>query len=179
MNFLKYISNYKPAELSLSSWKEYRIPELFVIEQSDGDNQAQRLDEGDIPLISSGSYNNGVCKYIDKGDGISQLFNGNVLTVDMFGKAFYQADPFYAVSHARVSVLIPKEGVEFNKYIGLFLVAVIDKTFKPRYSYEEMCSASALEKESICLPSKNGKPDWDYMENYIKSLYPYFEGLVQ
>lgn len=163
----------------MSDWKEYRIADLFAIEQSDGDNQAQRLDEGDIPLVSSGSYNNGVCKYIDKGDGISQLFPGNVLTVDMFGKAFYQESPFYAVSHARVCVLRPIDAVRFNKFIALFLVAVIDKTFRPRYSYEEMCSSSALEKEAILLPSKDDRPDWDYMEGYIKSIYPYLEKLVK
>lgn len=179
MSFLKYIANYRSKPLNLDNWTEYGITEFFTVKQSDGDNQAQKLEDGDIPLISSGSYNNGVCKYIDRGDGESQLFAGQMLTVDMFGKAFYQEKPFYAVSHARVNILIPKDGWPFNKYIALFLVAVMDNTFRNRYSYEEMCGATSLEKEGIMLPTLNGSPDWKYMENQIRAIYPYMESLVK
>ena len=42
-----------------------------------------------------------------------------------------------------------------------------------RYSYGRARILNKLKKETIKLPvDSNGKPDWQFMENYIKSL-PY------
>ena len=38
----------------------------------------------------------------------TQLFSKNTITVDMFCKAYYQPDDYYAVSHGRVNILKPK-----------------------------------------------------------------------
>lgn len=49
-------------------WKEFKIEDLFNISLSKGDNQANLLLDGNIPLISSGTTNNGICKFIKTGD---------------------------------------------------------------------------------------------------------------
>ena len=150
-------------------WREFRIEELFDICLSKGDNQANLLNIGNIPLVSAGSVNNGICKYIKNGDGISQIFNGNIITVDMFGKIFYQPYKFYSVSHGRINILIPK--IFLNKHILLFFVNILEKRFDGKYSFANMCSKKRLEREKILLPTTpQGDPDYEFMENYIKEL---------
>jgi|SRR3989344_2295460 len=156
--------------IDISKWKEFKVSKLFEIELSKGDNQAKDLIEGSIPLISAGNFNNGVCKYIKTGDGKSNLFPKNTITIDMFGKSFYQDDAYYAVSHGRVNILKPK--FKLTRNIGLFLVCVFDSTFAKKYSFSIMCSQSALNEETIKLPiDGNGEPDWEYMENYTRERY--------
>ena len=157
------------SKIDISNWGEFPLIELFDFYLSKGDNQAQKLDEGEIPLVSSGSFNNGICKYIDKGDGISELFEGNLITIDMFGQPFYQNNPFYSVSHGRVNILKPK--FHINEYIGLFIVSVMQKMYYEKYGFATMCSQTKLKKECIKLPiNSEGNPDWLYMENYMKAL---------
>lgn len=156
-------------KLSDRNWKEFYISELFEIELSKGDNQAKLLLDGRYPLISAGNINNGICKYIKQGDGKSQLFNNNILTIDMFGKVFYQPAKFFAVSHGRINILMPK--FKINKYIGLFIISAFEKKSLNRYSFSNMCNKRRLYNETIYLPfSSNFQPDYEFMENYMKYL---------
>ena len=151
------------------NWKEFYLSELFNFELSRGDNQAKLLNDGNIPLISAGNTQNGVCKYIKEGDGKSQLFNSNIITIDMFGKVFFQPAKFYAVSHGRVNILYPK--ININKDIGLFLCCVLERKFQGKYTFSNMCNKRRLQNETIQLPvTSSGEPDYTYMENYMKYL---------
>lgn len=155
--------------LNVTLWKEFQIKDLFTCCLSKGDLKADDCLDGDLPLISSGSNNNGIVKYIDKnGDGKAKIFDGNCLTVDMFCKCFYQKNDFYSVSHGRVNILVPK--YKFNEYIGLFLVTVIDLQ-KFKYSYGRAVYSDVVKNMVIRLPvNKDNLPDWEYMEEYIKSI---------
>ena len=63
-----------------------------------------------------------------------------------------------------------------TKYIALFLATVINKNGQfLGYAYNMKRSQTALKQEKIKLPSKLNKkgeyePDWQYMEDYIKSI---------
>ena len=143
--------------------------DFFNICLSKGDNQANLLKIGKIPLVSAGSINNGICKYIERGDGTAQMFQNNVLTIDMFGKIFYQPSKFYSVSHGRVNILISKNYI--SKHILLFFVNILEKRFFSKYSFANMCSKKRLEREIVLLPiTQCGEPDYQFMENYMKSL---------
>lgn len=175
MGLLSFLKTSDTDPMNMFKWKKFPLNKYFDIVLSEGDNQAKLLENGSIPLVSAGSSNNGICKYISKGDGISQLFNGNVITVDMFGKAFYQPKPFYAVSHGRVNILIPKNGVDdfsLDRDLALFLVTMIEERIFQNYSFGDMCNSSRLKKDNIYLPvNDNGTPDWNSIRKYIKSLY--------
>lgn len=159
----------KMSRINTNSWEEFKLIDIFDLTLSKGDNQPNKLNDGDIPLISSGSFNNGVSKYIDNGDGISEIFEGNSLTIDMFGQPFYQEQNFFAVSHGRINILKPK--FINNKYISLFIVSVFRKKFFYKYGFNSMCSQSKLKNESILLPvCDNKKPDWQYMEDYMRQI---------
>ena len=162
-------------ELKVNEWKEFRVGDLFDVELSKGDIKADETDEGIVNLISSGEADNGIVKHIDKaGDGIAEIFSGNKITIDMFGYAFYQAEAFYAVSHCRVNILSAK--FDLNVNIGLFIATVIKKE-KFKYSYGRAIYSNEASEMIIKLPiDKEGYPDWQFMEDYIKSL-PYGDRL--
>ena len=158
-------------KININNWCEFSLSGddgLFDIVLPTGDIQAQRADDGDIPLISSGKNNNGICKYIDK-TLESDIIQANTITVDMFGKAFYHNYEYYCVSHGRVNILIPRFNI--NKYIGLYIAKIIESVTIPKYEFLDMCSQGALLKEKIKLPvDKSNKPDWKYIEQYMKNV---------
>ena len=41
---------------------------------------------------------------------------------------------------------------------------------KSKYSFGRKAFSNKISKDKIMLPIKNGKPDYDYMEEYIKNL---------
>ena len=155
--------------LNVESWKEFIIEDYFDVFLSSGDLKFDDCEPGNIPLVSSGSTNNGVVGYIDeKGDGKAQIFKANCITVDMFCNAFYQDKDFYAVSHGRVNILYPK--FKFNLQIGLFICSLIKKE-QFKFSYGRAVYSSEIARMIIKLPAtENGLPNWDFMEQYIKSL---------
>ena len=156
-------------EIDVNKWKEFRVGDLFDVELSKGDIKADEIDEGSVILISSGETNNGVVKHIDsEGDGKAEIFEGNKITIDMFGNAYYQDSPFYAVSHGRINILTAK--FSLNKFIGIFIVTII-KQERFKYSYGRAVYSNVAVEMKINLPvMENGSPDWQFMENYIKNL---------
>lgn len=178
MGLLTFIKGNSNTFIDTKGWKEFPIVELFDVVLSTGDNQAKLLEDGDIPLVSSGkNLGNGICKWIKAGDGKSDIFKANTITVDMFGKAYYQEKDYYAVSHGRVNMLLPK--FNLNKNIGLFIVSVLDKRLEDVFPYGEMCNQTQLKKQKIPLPvCDNDSPDWVYMNDFISKIYTQLEDLV-
>lgn len=155
--------------ISRIKWKKFKLIDLFELHLAKGDLQPKKLENGDIPLVSAGMTNNGIVMNIKEGDGKSEKFNSNVITIDMFGKAFYQNKDFFAVSHGRVNILKPK--FKLNYYIGSFFVSVFDKKLIGDFSFSKMCSQGRLQNETILLPvNKKGMPDFESMENFIKQI---------
>ena len=170
------IKSYNIQKIDTCNWKEFQIGNdngLFNVENSRGDIQTKNrnFETGDKMLISSGKYNNGFIERIEKNiKDKSQLFNKNSITIDMFGNVFYQDEEFYAVSHGRVNVLIPK--FDANKYVLLFIVAMI-RNEQYRFSYGRGVYQEESEDIVIKLPSTpQGQPDFEYMEKFMKKL-PY------
>lgn len=147
-------------------WCEYPLGKLFEIQKGKRLTK-EDMEEGNDNYLGAIDDNNGIrqkinAEYLWKPNCISVNYNGSV------GEAFYQSEPFWASDD--VNVLYPN-GWELNKYIGLFIATVI-KAERPKYNYGRKWKKEIMEKSIIKLPTKNGVPDWTYMENYIKSL-PY------
>lgn len=168
--------NYKPittsvklqqaGQLDTPRWIEYKLGQLFHIEKGKRLTKADMM-EGHLNYLGAIDNNNGVRQKITtdrmwKPNCITVNYNGSV------GEAFYQSEPFWASDD--VNVLYPN-GWQLNKYIGLFIATVI-KAERPKYNYGRKWTKDIMEKSVIKLPSKEGKPDFDYMERYMKSL-PY------
>ena len=157
--------------------KDYRICELFNVKSPTGDIQTTKhlietkdLLGDEIPLVTAGKKQriNGYAGYVDKeGDGKAKIIKGNTITVDMFCKAYYQPVAYYAVTHARVSILEPK--FEMDEYLGLYFVTLIDnESF--RFNYGRASYKNCVKNLVIHVPvNDDDTPDWDYMRNTIKN----------
>uniref|UniRef100_UPI001CA4FE35 hypothetical protein n=1 Tax=Campylobacter concisus TaxID=199 RepID=UPI001CA4FE35 len=56
-------------------------------------------------------------------------------------------------------------------YVGFFIAAILNKTLENRYSFNKMCSQTALKAENIQLPlNEFDKPNFSLMENFIKDI---------
>ncbi len=169
---------YLMMKLSDREWKTFPVEDIFKVDLSNGDNKANKLPKGRVPLISSGTKNNGVVKFVLCGDGKSQLFQSGTLTFDMFGKCFYHPYQFYAVSHGRINVLSNKKMI--SKYVSIFLLAVIEKSSENIFSYNRMASSKRMKKLKLKLPvDYNNHPDYDFMEQYIKEKYFYIKSQIK
>ena len=165
--------------LDTSEWKAFRIGELFEILLAKGDIQPKQVADGMIPLVSAGNEDNGIVAFIDEaGDGVSEIFPAGCITVSMFGKAFYQPERFYAVSHGRINILQPK--IEFSSIVGTFLTTCLSRVLESKYDYATMCTQKKLATEAISLPvTSDGTPDWAWMEQYMQRQMDKAAALVE
>lgn len=120
---------------------------------------------GKLNYLGAISENNAVREFIDApaqhlGNCITVNYNGSV------GEAFYQAKPFWATDD--INILDLKD-YELNENIGLFLCTVIKKN-KFKFSYGRKWTLDKMKETFILLPSKNDKPDYAYMDKFIKEL---------
>ncbi|MDI6757436.1 MAG: N-6 DNA methylase, partial [Endomicrobiia bacterium] len=156
--------------LNISNWKNFEMTTLFKIQGSKTTPLLELAEygKGKYPFVTTQATNNGV-------EGFYDFYSeeGDVLVVDsaVLGYCSYQSLPFSASDH--VEKLIPK--FKMNKYIAMFLVTILNLE-QYRYNYGRKCSQERMTKIKIKLPAKNDKPDFKYMENFIKSL-PYSKSI--
>ena len=151
-------------ELNIQKWKEFRVGDLFPKKRCNHFS-ATPESEGKIPFISSTSNNNGVAAMVDE-----ESIEGNCITVSTNGDCFdcfYQPDPI--VISNDVEVLY---GEHINPYTAMFISTVLMQE-KIKWSYGRKPKNDKVYDTIIKLPTDiDGNPDWQFMEEYIKTL-PY------
>lgn len=163
----------KKFSFSDRKWEWFNLGDLFTFEKGERLTKLDRV-EGDTTLITAGESNNGVSEYIsfENFKDKKKIFE-NRITVDMFFNVFYHDYKYF--SDDNIHTLVPIN-FELNKYNSLFLVTMLNK-LKYKYAYGRQVRLMRLPLEKIKLPAdKNGNPDWEFMEDYIKSL-PYSASL--
>ena len=172
------IMNIGVNALEIGKWKEFSVSDLFDVVY--GVNfelvncvETTKSDPDAIAFVSRTESNNGVSAYVKPVSGVEPQPE-NTITVAGGGSVlatFLQTQPFY--SGRDLYLLYPKEAISIPA--KLFLVTVI-KANKYRYNYGRQANVT-LPSLKLKLPSKaDGKPDWQFMENFIKSL-PYGDRL--
>lgn len=158
------------AKVDVVDWKAFWLRDLFEVLLAKGDIQPKQISDGDIPLVSAGNEDNGIVAMIDAaGDGVSEMFPAGCISVSMFGRAFYQTEAFYAVSHGRINVLKPM--CQFSYEQGLFITSCLNRAFAHKFDYATMCTQKKLMSEMISLPATpDGQPDWAYMDAYMSEV---------
>ncbi len=166
--YLKIAEPMKNQKLTLgvSKWELFRYDKLFKIERGRGKRKYD-LNGGDTPFITATDQNNGFTGFTD----IEPFHNANVITVarnGSVGEAFYQ--PLRFCSTEDVHVFNPL--FKMNIYHAFFLIPLIRKE-KYRYSFGRKWGINRMKSSLVKLPAKSkDEPDWEFIENYIKSL-PY------
>lgn len=152
-------------ELKKVKWGEYKLKDLFESSNGDFDIQKKHVNDKGHYIVTAGLTNNGI---LGKTDVKAKIFNKNTITVDMFGCAFYRQFKYKMVTHARVFSLKPK--IEINYRQGLFLSNALHFLSK-KFGYGNMCSWDKIKDEKIQLPVKNGKIDFEFIENFISVIH--------
>ncbi len=145
-------------------WGEFILEDLFESSNGNYDIQKEHINDKGTYVITAGLTNNGI---LGKTDVEAKIFDDKTITVDMFGAIFYRQFKYKMVTHARVFSLKPKFGITDNQ--GIFLSNSLHFLNK-KFGYENMCSWVKIKSEKIQLPIKNGKIDFDFMENFIANL---------
>lgn len=156
---------YVELDTNIEGWKEYKLSQLFDVmgTKTTKVEVLENYGPGKYPYVTTQATNNGVCDFYDY-----YTEEGNVLTIDSatIGYCSYQEENFSASDH--VEKLIPK--FQLNKYIALFLVAIINKN-QFKFSYGRKCNQKQIRNIEIMIPIDIlGQPDWLFMEKYIKQI---------
>ena len=145
--------------------KDFRIGDLFVIKKGKRLTKANQI-KGEIPFVGSSSINNGITayisnnKYMHPAGSITVTYNGSV------GQSFLQDKDFWASDD--VNVLYSKYNI--SKEAKLYLITSLKK-LSVKYSYNFKWTKEKMNNDTIALPvTNNQKPDWKYMERYIKAI---------
>ncbi|MDI9356889.1 MAG: N-6 DNA methylase [Chitinophagaceae bacterium] len=163
---IKNIHDSSNTKIEKQNFQEFTLKDLFEVKGSGGNATQFEISAGEYLYVTTSNKNNGV-------NGTSNIFTqeGNVITIDSAtnGKAFYQENNFIGSDH--VEVIIPKDFI-LNKYTSLFFVTILNKECF-RYNYGRKRNQTRIKNQKLFLPVKqNNEIDFEYMENYIKSL-PY------
>jgi len=144
-------------------WQRFKLSELFNLRKGKRLTKAKMV-RGIVPYIGAIDKNNGVSALV-----VKAIHDGNTITVNYNGsvaEAFYQPKPFWCSDD--VNVLYPK--FELTPAIALFITTVI-RLERYRFNYGRKWHLKRMKPAVVRLPARvDGMPDWQYMEQYIKSL---------
>lgn len=153
-------------DIDTSSWKEFKLDELFSAESGDFDIKKEHINGLGVDVVTAGETENGI---LGKSDIMAKVFDGNTITIDMFGKCTYRPDCYKMVTHARVFSL-KCLFVDFDEKSGLYMTTMLQKLVNG-FSYSNMCSWNKIKDLLIKLPVKETEEiNWEYMEKYIRAI---------
>ena len=164
-------SNNQEIPLCTDRWKSFCLggknSVLFTITKGSRLTKADQY-EGRINYVGASAFNNGITNHIGNDDELCEAGTISVCYNGSIGEAFYQDQPYWATDD--VNVLKPK--FILTPYIAIFIATVI-KNESIKYAFNNKWTKELMEQSEIVLPAKSdGTPDFDFMEQYIKSL-PY------
>ncbi|EAC8327220.1 restriction endonuclease subunit S [Listeria monocytogenes] len=176
-------------ELNKKKWKEFYFPEIFEIKGGFYNKKPLADNEGRIPFIGATDSNNGITQFntynniektsktgdINNASIDKKIFKENCIVVTnngSVGYAYYQKYNF-TCSHDVNPLYLRNR--ELNEDIAKFLIAAIEEQ-RVCFTYIRKWRPKRMKVSKLMLPvDNNGKPDYDYMESYIKSLKFYKE----
>ena len=123
---------------------------------------------GNTPYVTAGEGNNSISTYIsydkeliEKGNAI--MIGGKTMVIT------YQAEDFFS-NDSHNLVLYAKNDDLRKELIQLFMVASLNKSLKPQYSWGDSISKAKIRKDKFLLPvTSSGEIDYKFMELYIRA----------
>ncbi len=167
--------------LDTSKWQWFRLGDyLSAIYKANAYNFIELQEclpnhKDAIPYITRKDTNNGCRGYVIN-DGFNQIEKENAITIgDTTSTIDYQAKDFICGDH-----IVVLRSSYFNKYTALFIVTLL-KRERYRYNYGRAFLKDTIANTRLQLPAIQNldgtySPDWQFMEDYIKSL-PYSKNI--
>ena len=150
-------------------WKDFTIGDLFEIKTSKrrfDANKIQLSEEGH-PYVVRTASNNGIKgflkeneKYLNEGNTIS--FRQDTATM------FYQKQPYFTGDKIKV---LQCKYTQFSKLNAIFIIPTLERAFSSFSWGSSSFNVKVIEETKITLPTKNGTPDYDFMNTYISTIH--------
>ncbi len=161
------------------SWTVFTVGELFdkldlaILKPSFNkrtDISTARTDEFSLPLVNAKHGNNGIMFY-----GKAVDFESAEMTLDIVKNGAIATGDVYAQPQKTgvlwdAYLVKPKASAAQNSETLLFLAAVLQKTIKDKFSYDDKCIWPKVSKLSVALPAKKDIPDWQFMRTYMAHM---------
>ncbi len=150
-------------KLKNAEWGEFKLEELFGKSTRGKRLKSDDRISGILPFVTAGEADEGISAFI--GNDVT-IFSENTTTIDMFGSAKYRnyeygGDDHIAVVHTE----------KLPKFASIFVTSAIHKSsYNGQFNYGRNFYAKDADVLSISLPVKDGKPDFEFMENYIAAI---------
>ena len=155
-------------ELINKKWIPFQIGNLFQSFEQGKCKNASELKEGNCPYVGATNRNNGVLKFVEYDDKIITRGNCIIFISQGDGSAGYS---IYKKEDCICGGTVIAAYADFiNEYNGMFISCCSDMN-QAKYSHGHARSLDRLKKDFIMLPVNNeNKPDFDFMESYVKNL---------
>ena len=177
--------------LNVQTWKPFLLHRLYDIRMGNKFDK-NKLDEDspEVNLVSRVSYNNGVDVKVGYVEGV-EPFPAGCVTVALggsyLGSCFVQEEPFYTAQN--VAVMTPRAQI-ITKAVNIFISGLVRYESKIKYyAFGRELNTHIKTDFDVKLPVQHNAdgslvidstyrwsadgyvPDWQFMEDYIKSLH--------
>ena len=158
--------------LDTDKWIEFHLYDIFEIHVGNKfDRIKMSMGAPTVNLVGRSSENNGVTAFVDEIEGTEPYKEGNLTVAlggEYLGSCFIQDYPFYTSQN--VNVLIPKEDIDI--FTKMFIAHLVRYESANNYkAFARELNAHIKTDFVIKLPATVfGKPDYEFMSKYIKSL---------
>lgn len=160
-------------KLEVNRWESFIVGKLFKvtlgspIHSLEIEEIVAEKSNKNIPYVTRTATNNGVELFIENNVSIEDKINlANCITVGAEGfKAFFQ--PLNFINGNKINII---RHSKLNKYVALFISTLLNLEIEKKFNYGRGATKERISQLKIKLPVKNENPDFEYMENYIKSL---------
>lgn len=163
---LRNINNSKK-KINLNNWKSFTIGKLFenVVKPPVLHTKDVTENVNGIPYVVRTKFDNGIKYNVEKKLQMQSSPAGTISFGAENATFFYQEKEY--VSGRDIYYIDTRY---LTKYACLFVVTCL-QTIVEKYSYNYGMFPELVKKEEIKLPvNKNGEPDWEFMENYMKNI---------
>lgn len=157
--------------LEEKEWKDFIVGELFnVLNSKPYHKKDLRIIDNSnsyIPYISRTNKNNGVEEIVFKEDSF-RINNKNTIAFGAENATFF-LQPFKYITGNKMYII---DNQNINKLNGLFIQQTLNTSIRDcGFSYGQGLTGTRAKRRNVLLPiNKELKPDFEYMENYTKSI---------
>ena len=163
--------------IAVDKWGEFKVGDLLVMQSQIELNPIEAFKKNksnnDVkyPFYGQSSENNGIIDYYYLGEELLNNKEGlpSIMIHSNTHRAYYVDTPFYLKDgHGATTIFTQKD---LSYYATLFLIAVLNKTMDEKFDYDIKATKERLKELTVRIPiKKDGKPNWDYMEEYMKNI---------
>ncbi|MDR0875724.1 MAG: restriction endonuclease subunit S [Clostridiales Family XIII bacterium] len=168
MKFESVRSKNSTGEFNVDCWGKFKIGKLFPrLESGKCDNAGRLIDGDDLFYIGAKKKDQGVIKRVSYNEELASEGNCMAFICDGDGSVGYSNFIDFDEIIATVNVMLGYNPF-INKYVGLFIATVLDLE-RTKYSFGRKYRSHVANTEIRLPQTIDGKPDYEYMENYILS----------